>query len=298
LADGVPSGDLSGHADDPAPMTGDASAGRPLHDVQIWRPFAERRMLALSGRTTTYSFSPVDEFVIGTTFQAPLVVQRWRDRHTLLPGQSCVWDPEHVHSGSAPAAEWSAQLVIVPACELVEALDDDVSLACRPGRITDGRSRGAVAALRRAIRSRDRLAIEVELTSVAHTMFSQRSRLRPTGPRAASQRLLAARDLLVDRLAENVTLAELAAAAGMDRFHFSRQFKSSFGQPPHAYRLGLRLLAAQRALEHGSPVAEVAVTSGFFDQSHLHRHFQRRFGLSPARYAAAFARPAPATDAG
>ena len=38
-------------------------------------------------------------------------------------------------------------------------------------------------------------------------------------------------------------------------------------------------------------VAEVAVTSGFFDQSHLHRHFQRRFGLSPARYAAAGARP-------
>jgi AraC-like DNA-binding protein len=125
-------------------------------------------------------------------------------------------------------------------------------------------------------------------------MFAQRPSLRLARARAADQRVVAARDLLVDRLAENVTLAELAAAARMDRFHFSRQFKATFGQPPHAYRLGLRLLAAQRALEHGRPVAEVAVTSGFFDQSHLHRHFQRRFGLSPVRYAAAFNRPAPA----
>jgi AraC-like DNA-binding protein len=279
-------------------MTRGATDGRPLHEVQIWRPFAERRMLALSGRTTTYSFSPVDEFVIGTTSQAPLVVQRGRYRHTLLPGQSCVWDPEHLHSGSAPAGEWSAQLVIVPACELTEVLDDDVSLVCRTGAITDGGSRRAIAALHRAIRSRDRLAIEVELTSVARTMFSQCSRLRPTGSGAVDQRVLAGRELLVDQLAENITLAELAAAAGMDRFHFSRQFKATFGQPPHAYRLGLRLLAAQRALERGSPVAEVAVTLGFFDQSHLHRHFQRRFGLSPARYAAAFTRPTAAEDSG
>jgi hypothetical protein len=76
-------------------------------------------MLVLSGRTTEYSFSPVDEFVIGTIYKAPLVVRRRRERHTFVPGESCVWDPEHVHSGLAPAAAWSAELVIVPACELV-----------------------------------------------------------------------------------------------------------------------------------------------------------------------------------
>lgn len=248
-------------------------------------------MLALAGRTTAYSFSPVDEFVIGTSYDAPFVVRRRRDRHALLPGQSCVWDPEQGHSGSTSAAAWSAELVIVPACELLEALDDDVSLACAPGAITSEGSRCAVAALHRSLRSGDRLAIEVELTSVAHSLFVHCPSLRPATS-AADRRLRAARDLLVDRLAENVTLAELAAAAGMDRFHFARQFKAVFGQPPHAYRLHMRLLSAQRALEHGRPVAEVAATSGFFDQSHLHRHFQRWFGLSPVRYASAFTRSA------
>jgi AraC-like DNA-binding protein len=251
-------------------------------------------MLVLSGRTTEYSFSPVDEFVIGTIYEAPLVVRRRRVRHTFVPGESCVWDPEHVHSGSAPATAWSAELVIVPVCELVEFVEfvgDDLSLVRPPGLITDEGARRGVAALHQSLRSGDRLAIEVEFTLVAHSLFVRRQN-RP-GPKAtASTRLQVARDLLVDRLAENLTLAELAAAAGMDRFHFVRQFKAGFGQPPHAYRLEQRLLGVQRELERGRPVAEVAADAGFFDQSHLHRHFRRRFGLSPARYAAAFGRPA------
>jgi AraC-like DNA-binding protein len=269
-------------------------AERPLHDVRIWHPIAERRMLAIIGRTTAYSFSPVDEFVIGTSYEAPFVVRRQRDRHALLPGQSCVWDPEQGHSGATSAGAWSAELVIVPECELLEALDDHVSLACAPGEITSEASRRAVAALHRSLRSGDRLAIEVELTTVAHSLFVHCRGLRSARSAGADRRLRAARDLLVDRLAENVTLAELAAAAGMDRFHFARQFKAIFGRPPHAYRLHMRLLSAQRALEHGRPVAEVAATSGFFDQSHLHRHFQRWFGLSPVRYASAFTRSARA----
>jgi AraC-like DNA-binding protein len=264
-----------------------------LHDVRIWRPFAERRMLVLAGRTTEYSFSPADEFVIGTSYDAPFVVRRQREQHTLLPGQSCVWDPEHVHRGSAPGAAWSAELVIVPAAELVEPLGDGVSPACRPGIVDDERTHRAIAALHRSLQTRDRLAIETALTAVAHRLFARHPYPQLPNAVVADSRLRLARDLLVDRRAENVTLAELAAAAGMDRFHFVRQFKSSFGQPPHPYRLQLRLLDAQRALERGRPVAEAAASAGFFDQSHLHRHFQRRFGLSPLRYAAAFARSDP-----
>jgi AraC-like DNA-binding protein len=40
---------------------------------------------------------------------------------------------------------------------------------------------------------------------------------------------------------------------------------------------------ARRLLERGCGIAETAARTGFFDQSHLHRHF-RRFGLSPKAY--------------
>lgn len=44
--------------------------------------------------------------------------------------------------------------------------------------------------------------------------------------------------------------------------------------------------ALRRACELlGVGVAEVAQATGFFDQSHLHRHFRRTLGMTPARYA-------------
>jgi AraC-like DNA-binding protein len=266
----------------------------PLHEVRIWRPLPDRRMVAMSGRTSVYSFSPVDEFVIGTIRDGPLVVRRHRQVHTFLPGESCVWDPEHAHTGSAPAAAWGADLVIVPGSELADAFDGDVALetASSP-EVVDRGTRQAVAELHRSLSSRDRLAVEVKLTAVARHLFARRAPPAKSTS-AVDARLHAALDLLIDCIADNVSLAELAAVAGMDRFHFARQFKASFGLPPHAYRLHMRLLVAQRALEAGRPVAEVAATAGFFDQSHLHRHFQRRYGLSPARYAAAFTGSPPA----
>jgi transcriptional regulator GlxA family with amidase domain len=46
----------------------------------------------------------------------------------------------------------------------------------------------------------------------------------------------------------------------------------------------------RRLLEAGSPPAAVATRTGFVDQSHLHRHFRRRLGMTAARYAHAFTR--------
>jgi AraC-like DNA-binding protein len=51
--------------------------------------------------------------------------------------------------------------------------------------------------------------------------------------------------------------------------------------------LAQRIRAARRLLERGTPAAEAAARTGFFDQSHLHRHFTRTLGMTPAAYAAA-----------
>jgi transcriptional regulator GlxA family with amidase domain len=55
--------------------------------------------------------------------------------------------------------------------------------------------------------------------------------------------------------------------------------------PPHRFQLAYRIGTARRLLERGIPVAEVAVETGFVDQSHLHRHFRKTLGMTPARYA-------------
>jgi len=85
----------------------------------------------------------------------------------------------------------------------------------------------------------------------------------------------------------------------MSRFRVLRRFKLRYGLPPHTYQLSVRLALAQKALREGQQPAHVAAEYGFFDQSHLTRHFKRFLGVTPAQYArvGARARSSGVTDA-
>ena len=87
---------------------------------------------------------------------------------------------------------------------------------------------------------------------------------------------------MADDLARNLTLAEVAAAVGVSRHRLTRLFRAAYGLPPHRFVLAQRIRAARRLLERGATPAEVAAQTGFFDQSHLHRHFTRTLGMTPA----------------
>jgi AraC-like DNA-binding protein len=78
-----------------------------------------------------------------------------------------------------------------------------------------------------------------------------------------------------DEPTRNITLQELATAAGVSRFRLVRLFRSAFGVAPHAFQVAQRVKAARRHLEAGRAPAEVAALVGFHDQSHLTRHFRR-----------------------
>lgn len=89
-------------------------------------------------------------------------------------------------------------------------------------------------------------------------------------------------EFIQQRLADDIALDELAAVAGLSRFHFLRLFRNTLGVTPHQYVLRQRLLAA-RELIVGTrlPLAEVAATVGFSSQSHLGTAMKRRLGISP-----------------
>ena len=83
----------------------------------------------------------------------------------------------------------------------------------------------------------------------------------------------------------NVALRDLAQLAGMSTFALSRSFRATVGIAPHAYQTQIRVLHAQRLLRQGYPPGEVALLTGFHNQSHLGRHFKRLVGLTPGQYA-------------
>jgi AraC-like DNA-binding protein len=96
-----------------------------------------------------------------------------------------------------------------------------------------------------------------------------------------------------------ILLSAPAKQDKMSRFRVLRRFKLRYGLPPHTYQLSVRLGLAQKALREGQQPAQVAADYGFFDQSHLTRHFKRFLGVTPAQYArvGARARSSGVTDA-
>lgn len=102
--------------------------------------------------------------------------------------------------------------------------------------------------------------------------------------------VLRAVELMRRRLAETLTLEEMAQVSSVSPFHFARQFKAATGHPPHEYLMRLRVDRAQELISRRAQnwtLAAIAAESGFADQSHMSRHFRRVLGVTPGEFAEA-----------
>jgi AraC family transcriptional regulator len=94
-----------------------------------------------------------------------------------------------------------------------------------------------------------------------------------------------AKELLQADLARDVSLAELASACRLSCSHFSQAFKQTVGCPPHQWLLQQRVeRAKQLILNTKLPLSEIALATGFADQSHFTRVFSQRVKASPAAW--------------
>jgi AraC-like DNA-binding protein len=104
-----------------------------------------------------------------------------------------------------------------------------------------------------------------------------------------ARHLLRARDLADARYAEPLNVDDLAAAAGLSRAHFSREFRRAFGVSPHAYLLTRRLERAAALLRNtDNSVAEVCLAVGLQGIGSFTTSFKRTFGKTPTEYRASF----------
>ena len=101
--------------------------------------------------------------------------------------------------------------------------------------------------------------------------------------------LLRAKDLVDARYFDPLKVADLAAAAGMSPPHFSRQFRSTFGESPHQYLLTRRLERAASLLRVSDrSVADICFAVGWGSVGSFTTSFRRMFGLSPIAYRESF----------
>ena len=111
-------------------------------------------------------------------------------------------------------------------------------------------------------------------------------RPKETRRRVAPRTVAIVRDYLHAKAESQVSIADLAQAAGVSGTQVIRSFSAATGMPPHSYLVSLRVERAKAVLRAGTSPAETALEVGFSDQSQLTRHFKRLTGVTPGRFAA------------
>ncbi len=260
----------------------------------MWRPADEDRVLLMAGQTARYAIQPRGEYVFGIISGHPMRSRRGREHRVVRPGQLVAWDPSEAHAGAAVDGKpWSARLMVVEAADLgalsgdkeTDPLSDvafpepvvsDPPLAAAFLRLHIALE-GPATRLERDEQLADWLDLLIERTAAVR---SRRPPLTPRDDRA----LRLASDYLGDRPERNIGLDELALAAEIGKFRLVRLFRERTGLPPHALQIAHRVRRARRLLEAGETISATAAATGFADQSHLHRHFERSLGLTPGEY--------------
>jgi AraC-like DNA-binding protein len=214
-------------------------------------------------------------------------------RHFAPPKSVFILAPELVHTGeSALPGGYSYEVIYLDPERIAEASD---ALGPPPPRsprrvvIADQRLAHQLLGLHESLRQNDsRLAVEEHFAkaveAVCHQLLPAPSK---TAARVGHPSVRRAVDLLRERWSEPVTLDELATAAALSPSALVRQFRRETGMPPHSFQLNIRILNARELLRNGVPPAEVAFTTGFYDQAHLTRVFKRVVGVPPHRFAIA-----------
>jgi transcriptional regulator GlxA family with amidase domain len=86
-------------------------------------------------------------------------------------------------------------------------------------------------------------------------------------------------------ISEKIELPMLATIANLSTYHFAREFKRSTGITPHSYLVHKRVERAKEMLARTDySLTEIALATGFSDQSHLARHFRNIVGSTPKQF--------------
>jgi AraC family transcriptional regulator len=93
------------------------------------------------------------------------------------------------------------------------------------------------------------------------------------------------REYVNAHIGSRILVSDLSRIAQRSEAHFTRAFKGTFGETPHAHLTRLRLDLASRAMLAGNAsLTDIALTYGFTDQAHLCRLFRRWIGRTPAAW--------------
>ena len=258
----------------------------PQPEVSAWRPRIPGVVEVFHAHFTEYAY-PMHVHEAWTLLIVDDGAVRYDlDRHEHgTPHDTVSLLPPHVpHNGSPATPHGFRKRVLY--LDDTHISDDLIGAAVDQPDLRDPVLRLRVSRLHTALaHAGDELEAESRLTLIGERL---REHLRPrttadaTRPDPVLARRL--RELLDEHVVDGLTLDEAAGLVHAHPAHLVRAFSTAYGIAPHQYLNSRRVDRARRLLLDGRSPGEVASATGFFDQSHLTRHFRKLVGVTPGRY--------------
>ena len=242
----------------------------------------------------TFARHAHDYYVIGM-IRRGVQSFRYGRRHYVTPnGALCIINPGEMHTGQAETADGFRYLALYPSADLMRTVaaevygDDHTVPWFDAAVVTDPAIVARVVRLHHVLDvGADTLEQETTLFDalvalVTHYTSPHHPPLANASHQGAARRM---RDYMQAAFGENVTLHRLASVVNLSPWHAARVFRQEYNLPPHAYLEGIRVQQARVLVRQGMPLANVALATGFADQSHFTRRFKRHLGITPGQYA-------------
>ncbi|MGI5455918.1 AraC family transcriptional regulator [Streptomyces sp. CA-249302] len=259
---------------------------RPQQEVSAWRPRIPGVVEVFHAHFTEYAY-PMHVHEAWTLLIVDDGAVRYDlDRHEHgTPHDTVTLLPPHVPHNGSPATPHGFRKRVVYLDD-TRLADDLIGPAVDGPDLRDPVLRRRVAQLHTALtHAGDKLEAESRLTLISDRLTTLLRPHHPRSPRPDPTLARNLRELLDEHITDGLTLDRAAALVHAHPAHLVRAFSTAYGIAPHQYLNSRRVDRARRLLLDGLPATEVATATGFFDQSHLTRHFRKLVGVTPGRYA-------------
>ncbi len=266
-------------------------------EVQYSRAVETPGLMLGTARLSSFRFEPHYHLDSHIALVVDGAQRQWFHGESLLltRGSIQLMPPGEVHDGAAASEAAYTLRTFRLSQPLLQGLTQDITgLHYFPSQaatvLQDARLANQLVRIHAALQSgwSDPLWEEVHVVELLESLFLRLMRPAPQQVQGAltPRQLHGVRDFVEARLAEKVTLEDIAGLLGLDRFRFLKLFKRAVGMTPHAWLLRLRLEKAVELIrrDRDLSITEVAHAVGFFDQSHFTRAFRQAYGVTPARF--------------
>ncbi|EKZ5284318.1 AraC family transcriptional regulator [Klebsiella aerogenes] len=254
----------------------------------VYRAPETRKVERIEAYFSNHGYDPHrhDTYAIGRTLSGVQSFHYRGEMQHSLPGNTMVLHPDEIHDGEAGTnAGFHYRMVYIEPAMIQSIIKGKPLPFIRNGVTTDARLFRATSTF---LQSMDCKIEPMEEDDALYDLAI--SLVEASGATVKRKKHFdyvaaeKAREYIHANLDKNITLDELENNTSRDRWSLSRDFRLLFGTSPHRYMTMRRLDIAKSCLMVGESITDAALISGFFDQSHMARHFTKTFGLTPAHW--------------